>query len=71
MGQPMTKEEFIYYILALAVELIWIAVVYVTLSEIVNGDFKSFKSARHSERNKNDEQDNNIHDNHVDRDQST
>lgn len=66
----MTKEEFICYILALAVDLIWIAVVYVTLWEIVNGDFKSFKSARRSERNKNDEQDNNIHDDHVDRDQS-
>lgn len=71
MGEPMTKEEFICYILALAVDLIWIAVVYVTLSEIVNGDFKSFKSTRRSERNKNDEQDNNIHDDHVDRDQST
>lgn len=63
----MTKEEFICYILALAVDLIFIAVVYVTLSAIVNEDFKSFRSARHSERNKNDEQDNNIHDDHVDR----
>lgn len=67
----MTKEEFICYILALAVDLFMIVVVYVTLSEIVNGDFKSFKSARRSERNKNDEQINNIHDDHVDRDQSS
>ena len=43
MGEPMTKEEFICYILALAVDLISIAVVYVALSAIVNGDFKSFK----------------------------
>ena len=69
MGQPMTKEEFICYILALAGDLISIAVVYATLSAIVNGDFKSFKSARHSERNKNDEQDNNIHDDHGARNQ--
>ena len=67
----MTKEEFICYILALAVDLILIAVVYIGLSAIVNGDFKSFKSARRSERNKNDEQDNNIHGDHVDRDQSS
>lgn len=71
MGQPMTKEEFICYILALAIDLVFIAVTYITLSEIVNGDFKSFKSARHSERNKNDEQINNIHDDHVNRDQSS
>ena len=71
MGQPMTKEEFICYILAIAVDLFMIVVVYVTLSEIVNGDFKSFKSARRSERNKNDEQINNIHDDHVDWDQSS
>lgn len=67
----MTKEEFICYILALAVDLILIAVVYIGLSAIVNGDFKSFKSARRSERNKNDEQYNNILDHHVDRDQSS
>ena len=67
----MTKEEFICYILSLAIDLVMIVVVYVTLSAIVNGDFKSFKSARRSERNKNDEQINNIHDNHVDRDQSS
>lgn len=71
MGQPMTKEEFICYILALAIDLVFIAVTYITLSEIVNGDFKSFKSARLSERNKNDEQINGIHDDHVDRDQSS
>lgn len=71
MGQPMTKEEFICYILALAIDLVFIAVTYITLSEIVDGDFKSFKSARRSERNKNDEQINGIHDDHVDRDKST
>lgn len=67
----MTREEFLIYIVAIAANCVAVAVTYLILGSILNGDLKSFKSSKRSERNKNDEQDNNNHDDRVDQHQSS